>query len=395
MGRSPLEGLTVIDFTRVRAGPWCTQLLEALGADVIKIERPGAGDLTRTTEPTQGGLGADFISKNRNKKSVEVNLKSEEGREIAERLIADADVLVENFSVGVMDSLGLGYEYLSTTVNPQLVYASITGYGETGPYRDKRGVDLVLQAEAGLMSVTGPEGGPPVKVGQAIGDIGAGLYATIAILTALHDRHVTGTGQKVSTDLFGTIMSFLDEYITMYGMTGENPEPRGTRHQSGVPYELFETKDGHLVLSAFGGGWETFVTEIIEDESILEYDTNEARREHYDEIMAVMRPKMKEKTTEAWIECLEAHGFPCGPLNRVGDVIEHPQAEDRGYVSTLEDESIGDVLVPGYPLHFSDAGQSDDRAVPALGEHTEEVLVDMLGVSADRIEELRANGAIG
>ena len=245
------------------------------------------------------------------------------------------------------------------------------------------------------MSITGPEGGPPVKVGQAIGDIGAGLYATIAILAALYERDRSGRGQKVSTDLFGTITSFLDEYITMYGMTGENPEPRGTRHQSGVPYELVETRDGHLVVSAFGGGWETFAREIVEDESVASYTTNEARRHHYDEIMAVIRPTFREKSTDEWIEKLEEHGFPCGPLNTVGDVVEHPQARAREYVYAYTDEEVGQVLLPGYPIAFSASKRPDDEGIPQLGQHTEDVLAEQLGYSSSSIAELRESEVIG
>ena len=366
MTQTPLSDLTVLDFSRVRAGPWCTQLLATMGAEVIKIERPGVGDMTRGSAPMQGGTGGNFISKNRNKRSVELDLKSEAGRELAEGLVADE-------------------------VNPDLVYASITGYGHRGPDAGKKGVDLVMQAEGGIMSVTGPEGGPPVKVGQAIGDIGAGLYAVIAILAALH----TDTGQKVETNLFGTIVSIMDEYITDYGITGEDPEPLGTRHQSGVPYELFETKDDHLVLSHMGGGWEPFVREIIGDESLLEYDTGAARQEHYDEIMAALRPKLREKTTAEWLEIAEDHDFVAGELKRVSEVVDQPQSAALGYVTRYEDDDLGEVLLPGYPLHFSAFDQAEEGGIPGLGEHTEAVLAEKLGLTPAEIEARRDDGAFG
>ncbi|SEH13561.1 Crotonobetainyl-CoA:carnitine CoA-transferase CaiB [Natronorubrum sediminis] len=389
-----LDDITIVDLTRVRAGPWCTQILSELGAEVIKVERPNVGDTARGSFPERDGMGVNFISRNRNKKSVEINLKSEEGTELLEDLIADADVLVENFSLGVMEEFGLGYEYLDSEVNSDLVYASIKGYGEKGPYKDQKGVDLVMQAEAGIMSVTGPEGGDPVKVGQAIGDIGAGLYSTIAILAALHERDTGGTGQKVETNLFGTILSFMEEYITMYGMTGEDPEPMGTRHQTSVPYELFETQDGHVVINTLGVGWETFATELLDAPELAEYDTTEARQNNYDEIMDVMNPKVKEKTTEEWLALSDEYGFPCGPLNQVSDVVDHPQARARDYVFEYDDDRLGEVLLHGHPLHFSNGERDIRSGPPDLGEHTAEVLGQRLNLSEEELAQLEEEGVI-
>jgi crotonobetainyl-CoA:carnitine CoA-transferase CaiB-like acyl-CoA transferase len=393
MADAPLADLTVVDFTHARAGPWCTEILGELGAEVVKIERPNGGDSNRDSHPKQGGMGFEFISRYRNKKSVVLDLKDEDGRQLAEDLLAEADVLVENFAPGVMDRLGLGYEYLIEEVNPRLVYASIKGYGETGPFKHKKGVDLVMQAEGGIMSVTGPEGGPPVKVGQAIGDIGAGLYSVIGILSALRQREATGRGQKFETDLFGTIVSFMEEYLTEYSITGEDPTPNGTRHQSAVPYELFETADGHLAVFVPGSRWEMFIAEVLEDESLLEYDSMQARQEHYDEIMDVMRPILREHTTEEWIERFDELAIPCGPLNSVSDVIEHPQARERGYVIDYEDPDIGEVVLRGFPMHFSEAETVFQHGPPKLGEYTDEVLGG-LGLSADEIEGLRERGVV-
>jgi crotonobetainyl-CoA:carnitine CoA-transferase CaiB-like acyl-CoA transferase len=394
MAETPLSDLTIVDFTHARAGPWCTEILGELGAEVIKIERPGSGDSNRDTYPQQGGMGIDFIARYRNKKSVAVNLKDEQGRQLAEDLIADADVLVENFAPGVMDRLGLGYEYLIKEVNPQLVYASIKGYGETGPFKHKKGVDLVMQAEGGIMSVTGPEGGPPVKVGQAIGDIGAGLYSVIGILTALRQREATGRGQKFETDLFGTIVSFMEEYLTKYSITGENPTPNGTRHQTAVPYELFDTKDGRLAVYVPGSRWGMFVAEVLDDEELREYDSTQARQEHYEEIMSVMRPVLRERTTSEWIERFDELDIPCGPLNQVSDVIEHPQARERGYIIEYEDPEIGEVILRGFPLHFSEAETVFQSGPPQLGEYTDEVLAEHLGLSTEEIDQLRDESVV-
>lgn len=389
MGSTPLEDVTVVDFSQIRAGPWSTQILAELGAEVIKIERPRIGAYERTTDPKQEGFSAEHISRNRNKKSVVINLKSGQGRKLAERFASDADVVVENFSPGTMEKLGLGYEDLSEN-NTGLIYASIKGYGDKGPMADKKGVDLIMQAEGGIMSVTGPEGGPPVKIGQAIGDIGAGLYATIGILTALHERERTGEGQYLSTNLFGTIVSFLEEYLTRYGMTGEDPTPYGRRHQTTVPYEVAETKDSYIAFWPAGGeeGWETFVTELVDDESLLEYDSSEKRQENYDEIAAVIHPLLKEKTTEEWTEIFDSYNFPNGPLNGISAVVEHPQARALDYVMDYEHEHVGDVLMHGHPLHFSDSEPRLDHGAPALGEHTAEVLKSHLGLDSDKIQKL-------
>jgi CoA:oxalate CoA-transferase len=394
MASAPLGDLTVVDFTHARAGPWCTEILGELGAKVIKIERPGCGDANRDSFPQQGGMGVDFISRYRNKKSVVLDLKNEEGRQIAEDLIADADVVVENFAPGVMNRLGLGYEYLTEEVNPQLVYSSIKGYGETGPFKHKKGVDLVMQAEGGIMSVTGPEAGPPVKVGQAIGDIGAGLYSVIGIVTSLRRRDETGHGQKFETDLFGTIVSFMEEYLTLYGMTGENPTPYGTRHQTAVPYELFETMNGHLAVYVPGSRWKMFIAEVLEDESLLKYDSTKARQKHYDEIMAVIRPILRERTTDEWVERFDELEIPCGPLNRVSDVIEHPQARERGYIIEHDDPNIGEVFLSGYPLHFSEDETVFQHGPPQLGEYTDEVLTEHLDLPQEDIERLRNEDVI-
>jgi crotonobetainyl-CoA:carnitine CoA-transferase CaiB-like acyl-CoA transferase len=389
-----LDDITILDFTHARAGPWCTQVMSELGAEVIKIERPGVGDGTRGSYPEKNGIGVNYIARNRNKKSIVVDLKTGEGLELVRELVADVDVLVENFGPGVLERLGLGYEYLASEVNPQLVYTSIKGYGDEGPYKDRKGVDLIMQAEGGIMSVTGPEGGPPVKVGQAIGDIGAGLYGIIGTVTALRQREITGEGQRVETNLFGTIVSFMEEYLTMYGITGEDPTPYGTRHQTSVPYELFETADGQMALRVTSGQWSTVVTEILEDESLLEYDTQRKRRENYEEIMSVMRPVLRERTTEEWIEIFDDLGCPCGPLNTVSDVTEHPQAQARDYVEKHEFENVGEVTLHGHPLHFSDY-ETEVRSGPAkLGQHTGEVLAEKLGLDRDRIIRLHEEEVI-
>lgn len=395
MGEAPLGDITIIDFTQVRAGPWSTQILGKLGAEVIKIERPGTGARERQDEPKQGGVSATHLSRNRDKKSVVLDLKSDRGREIAHDLTSDADVVVENFGPGAMERLGLDYETLSAD-NPGLIFASIKGYGETGPSSHKKGVDLIMQAEGGIMSVTGPEGGPPVKVGQAIGDIGAGLYNVIGILTALYNREKTGEGQKFSTNLFGAIVSFLEEYIPRYEMTGENPTPYGRRHQTTVPYEVAETDDGYVAFYPAGGeeDWERFATEVIGSEELLEYTSREERMKNYMSIAAEIHPVMKQKTTEEWMEIFDDLNWPNGPFNEVSDVIEHPQAQALDYVKQFDHEEAGEITLHGHPLHFSESDPQFEQGAPKLGEHTEEVLETHLGIDAEEVETLREDNVV-
>ena len=417
----PLAGLTVVDFSQIRAGPWCTQLLGEMGAEVLKVERPGSGARERSSEPRRRGFSADHLARNRNKRSVAIDVKTDEGLALARELVADADVLVENFGPGTMERLGLGYDDVADE-NPGLVYASIKAYGE-GPQSERKGVDLIVQAEGGIMSVTGPEGGPPVKLGQALGDIGTGLYATIGVLAALYERdaggsggggsggdgsagngddHATGqpreeaTGQKVSTDLFGTIVSFMEEYLTIYGMTGEDPEPLGRRHQTVVPYEVAETADGHVAFVVMGGEgeWETFATEVLEAEELLEFDSQAERLERYDEIAEVMHPILRGKTTAEWREIFDSYGYPNGPVNRVSDVVGHPQALAQGAVEEHTHDEAGDVLLHGHPLRFSDAETGTRRDAPSLGADTDAVLAERLGLDDDEIATLRDGGAI-
>lgn len=395
MGEAPLSDITIIDFTQVRAGPWSTQILGKLGAEVIKIERPGTGARERQDEPKQAGFSATHLSRNRDKKSVVLDLKSDRGREIAHDLTRDADVVVENFGPGAMERLGLDYETLSAD-NPGLIFASIKGYGEEGPHSHKKGVDLIMQAEGGIMSVTGPEGGPPVKVGQAIGDIGAGLYNVIGILTALYNREQTGEGQKFSTDLFGAIVSFLEEYIPRYEMTGENPTPYGRRHQTTVPYEVAETKDGYVAFYPAGGedDWERFATEVIGSKKLLEYDSREERMKNYMAIAAEIHPVLKEKTTEEWMDIFDDLNWPNGPLNEVSDVIEHPQAQALDYVKEFDHEEAGEITLHGHPLHFSDSESKFEAGAPKLGQHTDEVLETHLGIDAEEVETLREEDVV-
>lgn len=390
--RGPLAGLNVVELTVHRAGPFCGALLADLGAEVVKIERPGVGDPTRVQGPGPENRSGYFMANNRNKQSVELDLKSDAGREVARELVAEADVFVENMGYGVADRLGLGYEDLRTE-NPDLVYASVKGYGETGPLREKKGMDLVLQAEGGIMSVTGPEGGDPVKVGQAIGDLTAGMFATVGVLARLQEVAAGDGGGKLDVGLFDAVVSMMNEYLTFYSMNGEVPGPQGTSHQSMVPYQLFETDDGYLVTAVPADDrWDEFV-DVVGCESVREYGTNAERVENETEVVAAIQAELAAESTEHWQDALEDAGFPVGPLNDVADVVGHEQAEARGLVPRFDDPDAGEIVLPGHPVHFPDHSTAIRSLPPGLGEHTEAVL-EALGYDAESIARLREDGAI-
>jgi CoA:oxalate CoA-transferase len=388
-----LDGVNVVELSVHRAAPFCTALLADLGADVVKIERPGVGDPTRTQGPGPEGKSGYFSAVNRNKRSVELDLKTDAGQAAARELVAGADVFVENFGYGVADRLGLAYADLEP-LNPALVYASIKGYGTTGPMREKPGLDLILQAEAGIMSLTGPEDGDPVKVGQAIGDLTAGTLAAVGVLARLREAERTGSGGEFDVSLFDAIVALLNEYPTVYDATGEVPGTQGTTHQTIVPYQPFDTADGQLVLGVPSDDrWDEFV-DAVGCESVREYGTNAERTANRDEVVDAIQERLAEASTAHWAEVLTEANFPNGPLNDVAEVVEHPQTEARELFTRVEDRGTG-LLLPDHPLHFPD---HDDVGVrepaPDLGEHTESVFADVAD-DQTTLDEWRAGGAFG
>lgn len=391
--QGPLSDLTVVELTGHRAGPFCGALLADLGADVVKIERPGVGDPSRKQGPGPEGKSGYFMANNRNKRSVELDLKTDAGTEAVLRLLADADVFVENFGYGVVEKLGVDYEAVQE-INEDIVYASIKGYGETGPSREKKGLDLILQAEGGIMSVTGPEDGDPVKVGQAIGDLTAGMLAAIGTLARLHEREMGGEGGKLDVGLFDAIVSIMNEYLTFHSIDGRVPGPQGTSHQSIVPYQVFETADGHVVTGVPSDErWDDFV-DLLGLEDIREHRTNAERVADQERVVAAIQETFRTKPTDHWLDELTAAGFPNGPLNDVADVVDHDQAEARGLVPEIEDPEAGRIILPGHPVHFPDHDTDIRSPAPTLGEHTDEVF----GAVADdqtTLDEWRESGAFG
>lgn len=388
----PLSDLTVVELTVHRAAPFCGALLADMGAEVIKVERPGVGDPARGQGVGPDAKSAYFMVNNRNKKSVTLDLKSDAGQEAMLELLADADVFIENFSLGVPERLGVGYDDVKE-INEDIIYASIKGYGKTGPLKEKKGLDLILQAEGGIMSVTGPEGGDPVKVGQAIGDLNTGLLATIGILARLYERERTGEGGQFDVGLYDAVVSLLNEYITSYSMTGDVPGPQGTSHQFTVPYQLFETKDSYVVTGvASDDRWDDFV-EAVGREELAEYPTNADRVEHKAEVVSIIQEEFRTESTEYWLDRLTEYGFPNGPMNNVEDIAGHEQSAARGLVEEHDDPDWGECLMPGHPIRFPDHDTSIRSPAPRLGEDVEEVFGDL--ADEEQVEAWREGGAFG
>ena len=396
----PLKGLTVFDLTRVLAGPTCVQMLADLGADVIKIEKPGSGDDTRGfAPPFMPGTkeSAYFVGVNRNKRSVTLDIAKPEGQEIALALLEKCDILVENFKVGTLGRYGLGYEQLHQRF-PGLIYCSITGFGQTGPYAARPGYDGLVQAMGGVMSLTGEPDGMPMKVGVPVGDLFAGLYGCIGVLAALRHREQTGQGQQIDIGMLDTHVAWLANQGMNYLATGQNPQRLGNDHPNIVPYQVFPTADGHIVLSigndpTFARFCEGFgLAHLLQDER---FATNAARVTNRKLVTDTLTPVMQLHGTEWWVERLEALKIGCGPINTLEKVFADPHVQARGVVVQMPHAAASDgVKVIANPVRLSETPPDYRLPPPVLGEHTEEVLGERLGLSAQRLAALRAAGVI-
>ena len=378
----PLDGLTVLDASRVLVGPFCTMQLGDLGADVIKVERPGVGDQTRGWHPPTYGdsdEAAYYMSVNRNKRSVALNLASEEGRDVFRDLAADADIVVENFRVGKMDEWGLDYEDLRER-NPELVYCSLSGYGEWGPDRHRPAYDIMMQAEGGLMSITGVEDSMPVRVGVAIADIGAGMYATQAVLAALLEREIGDAGgQKIDVSLLDGQVAWMTYMASNYFATGDPPGRMGSKHPTIAPYQAFETSDGHVVVAVASENiWPRFC-EALGREDLVDDDRFEANADRVDnrEVLdALLEDEIASHTTQTFLDAMDDHGVPASEVRDLEDVFDDPHVRARGMRQSVEHPTAGEVEMPGSPMHFSRTPTSIRRHPPLLGEHTREILTE-------------------
>ncbi|GAB6880370.1 CaiB/BaiF CoA-transferase family protein [Halorubrum gandharaense] len=399
--RGPLDGITVLDASRVLVGPFCTMQLGDLGAEVIKVERPGDGDQTRTWTPPafgegEGSLSAYYTSVNRNKRSVELNLQSETGREVFRDLASEADVVVENFRVGKMAEWDLDYPDLAEE-NPGLVYCGISGYGEWGPDKDKPAYDIMMQARGGFMSFTGVEDGPPVRIGVALADIGAGMYATQAILAALLERELgDGTGQKVDVSLLDGQAAWTSYMATNYFATGDPPGRMGSKHPNIAPYQAFETADGYIVVACSADSFWPRLCEALDRPDLLadeRFETNEKRVRNREALDAALEAEFATHTTEEAAELLEAGDVPASRVRNVQEVFDDPQIEARGMRERMDHPTAGEIEFPGSPMHLSRTPTSTRRHPPNLGEHTEAVLREYGYADAD-LAALRDAGAI-
>ncbi|HEY7709324.1 MAG TPA: CoA transferase [Candidatus Entotheonella sp.] len=393
----PLDGIKVLDLTRVLAGPYCTMLLADMGADVVKVERPGAGDDTRAFGPPfVNGESAYFMSINRNKRSLTLNLKEDKARQILRQLLETVDVVVENFRPGTMESFGFGYEAVHD-FNPALVFCSISGYGHTGPDADLPGYDLIIQGEGGAASLTGDTEGPPYKVGNSQADIVAGMMAFQGILLALLARHQSGTGQKIDISMLDCQVAMLTYQAGIYFATGESPTRLGNQHPTITPYETYRCKDGFINLACGNDNmWRTFCRVIGQEEwtADLRFRTNADRVGHRRQLAALLEPVILQKTTQEWIDQLRQNGLPCGPIQTVGQVCEDPQVIARDMIVSLDHPTAGPIRVTGVPIKLSDTPGEVHSAPPTLGQHTTEVLGDWLQINATEAKALHQEGVV-
>lgn len=392
-----LDGIIVLDLTKVLAGPFCAMQLADFGAEVIKIENPETGgDDARHIGPHVKDESAYFMSINRNKKSITLNLKTEQGREIFKKLVAKADIVVENFRYGVMEKMGLCYDELCK-INPGIIYATSSGYGQTGPYRTRPAYDPVIQAMGGIMSVTGQKGGEPTRVGVSIGDLAAGLYLALGISLALYQREKTGEGQQIDVSMLDCQIALLENHIARYMVGGELPKPAGNRHPSYSPFGSFKTRDGYIVIAAGNNKlWKELCTvlgfpQMGEDPR---FATNVLRVENYYEMEALMEEKLAEKTTKEWVEILVQSGIPCGPINTIPDLIDDPHVQAREMIVKVDHPVLGEVGMAGIPMKMSHTPGRIKRHAPALGEHNEEILSSFLGLSEQEIRTLKEDGIL-
>ena len=400
----PLDNIRILDITRALAGPYCTMMLGDLGADVIKVERPGSGDETRGWGPPfvgkpygpYPGESAYFIAANRNKRSLTVNIQRPEGQQIIHQLAGISDVLVENYRTGDLDKLGLGYANLHEKF-PRLIYCSVSGYGRTGPYADRPGYDAVIQGEGGMMSITGPVAGPPSRVGIPITDITSGMFAATAILAALRARDITGEGQLVDISLFDAHIALLTNVASNYLVGGEPPRRLGNAHPNLVPYDSFSARDGWFVLGVANEKQWGLLCEMLNRQDMKtdeRFASNGKRVTNRAALVEELNRTFAQRDVDDWLADLVRAGLPCGRINSIPEVFEHPQAQAREMTLEADHPTAGTVRLPGFPYKLSQTPADIHRPPPLLGEHTEQVLTGLLGYSSEGVASLRDKGAI-
>ena len=388
-----LEGLVIVDATRYLSGPFCTMILGDLGADVIKIEAPAGGDEARKFPPYINGESAYFMSINRNKKSITLNLKHKEGKNVFKKIVKNADVFVHNNRPGAMERLGLDYRALSV-LNQGLIYASISGFGQNGPYKEKGAFDMIVQALGGIMSITGTPDGEPIRVGYSITDLTAGLYAAIGILGALYKRMDTGKGENLDIAMLDCQVSLMENAVARYMATGEIPKPLGNRHPSIAPFQAFKAKNGFFVLATANDKQFELLCKAIDKDLYMDekYSSNYKRVENIDQLNSVLNEVFVKKVKEYWIKVFEEAGVPCGLINNTKELVEDVQVAARNMIVDFDHPLSGKVTVAGCPIKILESEASEFKPSPTLGQHTEDTL-RWVGFSSAEITRLRNNGA--
>lgn len=392
--KKPLSGLKVLDFTRVYSGPYCTMMLGDLGADIIKVERKGVGDETHYFAPMKNDESGYFAYFNRNKKSLSLDLKKPEAVEVIKKLAKWADIVVENFSPGVVGRLGIGYEDLKE-VNPKIIYGSISGFGQTGPYMKKPAYDVVCQAMGGFMALTGEKDGKPYKLGPSVVDALAGIHMAFAIMAAVHHRDRTGEGQFIDVAMMDTAFSVLENFVVTKTITGETPTRNGNANLGSAPFNSFRTKDGYVTIACANNGLFKKLVTAIGREDLLEreeYKENHMRKAHEDTLNPEIESWTLQYNTNEVVKILDEASVPVGPILGIDDLVEDPQIEAREMLVDIDHPILGKAKYPGNPIKFSETSEfSFDRA-PLLGEHNDYILEDVLGLSEEEVEELKSKG---
>ena len=392
----PLHGIRVLDLSRVLAGPYCTMVLGDLGADVIKVESP-EGDETRAWGPPfTEGESAYYLCVNRNKRDMVINLKTDEGKTILRELAIQSDVLVENFRPGTLNKFGLDFETLHA-LNPKLIYCSITGFGQTGSMKDKPGYDFMIQASGGLMSITGEPDGEPMKTGVAVVDLFAGQNAIIAILAALQARTLTGEGQHLDIALFDSQLGWLANVASNYLISGKLPKRHGNAHANIVPYQSFQASDGWFAIAVGNDRQFVRLCELLGKPELAaneKFATNSTRVQNREEIIALLASIFKMASVAEWLEKLDKAEIPCGPINNFEQVFSMPQVKEREMLVQMEHPTIGALPLVGSPLKMSATPVEYRIPPPLMGEHTEDILMDVLGYSNEKVKELRNRGCV-
>ncbi len=393
----PLEGVRILDLTRVVSGPYCTMLLGDLGAEVIKVERPREGDDTRAfAPPFQGDQAAYFLSVNRNKKSITLDMKNERGKEVLWRLVDVSDVLVENFRPAAMERLGFGYEAVRAR-RPSMIYCSISGFGDTGPQKDRAGYDVIVQGEAGIMDLTGPRDGPPHKVGTSIADLVSGLTAAQGILAALYAAKIDGRGQRVHVSMYEAVAALLTFNASIYFATGNSPRRRGNEHATIVPYETFEASDGWINIGVANDDlWRRFCAaagmEGPRDDP--RYASAPDRVRNRDTLVPLVQAVIKQRSRNDWLKRFDGSGVPCGAIRTVAEVCDGEILKARGMIAEMPHSSAGTVKGVKSVIHLSETALDTYSAPPRLGEHTREVLTKLLGYTSEDVLMLGREGRI-